>query len=293
MQITDIRVDKDNREKTIHSSGSFPLAVYHSVMSRNVIGFTKLHWHDELQFCLVDHGGILFHVNDVQCLIEEGNGIFINSGQLHMASPHGDPDSSYICIDAGRRLFGALPESVTARIFEDPRNTTLTHLILEKEEPWHADVLEKIRMIYEAGRRGGAGAELSQAAGVLLITASVLEHSEKAPEPRKRSRANPAVRSIINFIAENYGNKITLKDIAAAASYAESECCRIFRKYTGRSVFTYLREYRLEKSTGLLTGTDLSVSDVAYTCGFSSASYFIKAFREQFGMTPLRYRRQA
>lgn len=293
MQITDIRVDKDNRETTIHSSGSFPLAVYHSVMSRNVIGFTKLHWHDELQFCLVDHGGILFHVNDRQCLIKEGNGIFINSGQLHMASPYRDPDSSYICIDAGRRLFGALPENVTARIFEDPGSTPLTHLILEKRIAWHADIIEKMQQIYETGRRGGAGAELKEAAGVLLMTAAVLEHSEKLPEARKRSRANPAVQSIINYISENYSSRITLKDIAAAASYAESECCRIFRKYTGRSVFTYLREYRLEKSTELLTGTDLSVSDVAYTCGFSSSSYFIKAFREQFGTTPLRYRRQA
>ncbi|MEE3362686.1 MAG: helix-turn-helix domain-containing protein [Anaerovoracaceae bacterium] len=54
-----------------------------------------------------------------------------------------------------------------------------------------------------------------------------------------------------------------------------------------------MREYRLEKSTELLTGTDMSVSEIACSCGFSFASYFIKEFREQFGMTPLRFRRQA
>ena len=47
MQVTDIAVTKENRESTRHGSAAFPIAVYYSIMSKNILGYTKLHWHEE------------------------------------------------------------------------------------------------------------------------------------------------------------------------------------------------------------------------------------------------------
>lgn len=38
----------------------FSLAIYYSVLSQNVLGYTPLHWNEELQFCLVVRGQVLF-----------------------------------------------------------------------------------------------------------------------------------------------------------------------------------------------------------------------------------------
>lgn len=60
MQVTDIAVTKENRESTRHGSAAFPIAVYYSIMSKNILGYTKLHWHEEIQFCLVVRGASSF-----------------------------------------------------------------------------------------------------------------------------------------------------------------------------------------------------------------------------------------
>lgn len=94
MQISTISVDAQNRESTRHGTHGFPMAVYNSILSRNVLGYTRLHWHEELQFCAVVQGTVTFSVNEASWRLETGDGIFINSGYLHMARPLGNPDAA-------------------------------------------------------------------------------------------------------------------------------------------------------------------------------------------------------
>ncbi|WP_270420778.1 helix-turn-helix transcriptional regulator [Acidaminococcus massiliensis] len=97
---------------------------------------------------------------------------------------------------------------------------------------------------------------------------------------------------ILSYLTAHYGEKITLAQIAAYASYTESECCRIFKRFTGESIFAYLRELRLEQSVRLLDSTDQSISEIGENCGFRSPSYYIEAFRQQFHCTPFQYRKK-
>ena len=55
------------------------------------------------------------------------------------------------------------------------------------------------------------------------------------------------------------------------------------------SLFDYLLSYRIEKSLPLLTDEQLSITEVSSRCGFSSASYYTKVFRERMGCTPTAY----
>lgn len=58
MQVYDIHLNKQRREETRHGSFALPLAVYTTVIRRNVLGFVNWHWHEELQFCLVTRGAV-------------------------------------------------------------------------------------------------------------------------------------------------------------------------------------------------------------------------------------------
>lgn len=56
----------------------------------------------------------------------------------------------------------------------------------------------------------------------------------------------------------------------------------------------YLQELRLEYSTLLMsTRPDVSISQIALDCGFSSYAYYGKCFRRRFGMTPTEFRQSA
>ena len=52
----------------------------------------------------------------------------------------------------------------------------------------------------------------------------------------------------------------------------------------------YLSNYRLEKSVFLLRNTAMSITEIAYACGFSNTSYFCELFRERYGTSPGKYR---
>ena len=103
MQVYDIHQNKQRREETRHGSFALPLAVYTTVIRRNVLGFVNWHWHEELQFCLVTRGAVEFHVSETVLSLSPGQGIFINAGQLHMARD-GDGQGAYLCLDFHPRL---------------------------------------------------------------------------------------------------------------------------------------------------------------------------------------------
>lgn len=295
MQVINIPVDAQNRESTRHGTHAFPMAVYFSVMSRNILGYTRLHWHEELQFCAVVRGTVVFSVNETSWQLETGDGIFINSSCLHMARPVKDPDAAYICLDIHPRLLCGFPGSVLEQDYVLPAlsDPLLVARPLYQKEPWQESVLQKIREIYEESEAKKPGWELLATARLYEIFAAVLCH--RPPDdfrPRKRSRAHTVAQQILSYLTAHYEGKITLAQIAAYTSYTESECCRIFKRFTGESIFAYLRELRLEQSIRLLDSSDQSVSEIAENCGFRSPSYYIEAFRQQFHCTPFQYRKK-
>lgn len=295
MQIDTLSVDARNRESTHHGTLGFPMAVYHSVLSQNVLGYIRLHWHEELQFCLVFQGPVAFSAEDRTWQLETGDGIFINSGYLHMARPLGNPDAGYICLDIHPRLLFGFPGSVLEQDYVLPAlsDPVLTARPLYRKDPWQAAVLQKIREIYQESETKKPGWELLATARVYEIFAAILSHQPSDDcRTRKWSRANTVAQRILSYLTAHYEEKITLAQVAAYASYTESECCRIFKRFTGESIFAYLRELRLEQSVRLLDSTDQSISEIGESCGFRSPSYYIEAFRQQFHCTPFQYRKK-
>ena len=66
---------------------------------------------------------------------------------------------------------------------------------------------------------------------------------------------------------------------------------RLFKKELGVSLGQYIKDRRMEKACHALVETRMAVSRIAGMVGYDNYSYFIKLFREQFGMTPVEYRK--
>ena len=297
MQITDIPIDGSQRETTLHGTPEFPVALYHSVMSRNILGFTNWHWHDELQFCLVTEGEICFFMNERQFSIRQGDGIFIGGGCLHMAKPVGTPASSYLCLDVSHRLLCGFSGSVFERRYVSPylHDPLMEGTALVASIPWQNTILKEIREISAWYENKSFGYEFEIWAALSRIWLTLLKNRTRLEEGGGRShsrlRNNTTVQEIIRYITRHYAERISMKKIAEAVSFSESECCRIFKSVTRETIFSYLQFYRITKATEFLRGTELPISQIAYETGFCSTSHFIKIFRERIGMTPLQYRK--
>ena len=88
------------------------------------------------------------------------------------------------------------------------------------------------------------------------------------------------------YITDHYRDDISLDDIAAAVSLSKFYFTRIFEKETGSTPWEFLIETRVRNSMQLLTHSNMSIEQVAISCGFSDATHFIRTFKKFTGFTP-------
>jgi TolB-like protein/AraC-like DNA-binding protein/Tfp pilus assembly protein PilF len=85
-----------------------------------------------------------------------------------------------------------------------------------------------------------------------------------------------------NLSDENFG----VSELAEAINMSRSNLLRKLKKSTGLSVSLFIRQVRLKRAMALLQNSSQNVSEVSFAVGFSSTSYFIKCFREEYGFSP-------
>jgi AraC-like DNA-binding protein/ligand-binding sensor protein len=101
-----------------------------------------------------------------------------------------------------------------------------------------------------------------------------------------------ALRKAERFIWENYTRKISLQEIAGAAGLSAPYFSTIFKEEMGENLSAYLNRLRVEKAGHMLTETDLTLSEIALSCGFEDQSWFSKIFKSYAGISPGKYRSQ-
>lgn len=113
------------------------------------------------------------------------------------------------------------------------------------------------------------------------------------PERRmsKRERENLYIHQAMEYIRNNYANGITVADIAGYVALNRSYLFTLFRRVLGVSPQECLTQFRLTRAKEQLTLTDASVANIALSCGYQDPQVFSKAFKRQFGVTPVKYRK--
>jgi len=101
-----------------------------------------------------------------------------------------------------------------------------------------------------------------------------------------------AMISALGFIRENATRPIQVGDVAARAGLSRRMLERRFAETLGRSPAAHIGKVRLDRVKALLVETDLSMNDVAESCGFCSPEYMTSVFRKELHTSPLRYRRE-
>ena len=115
-----------------------------------------------------------------------------------------------------------------------------------------------------------------------------LRESAVVPENYRQKK----FRKLIQFINENYRNKIEENQAAGLVGLSPSEFCRFFKRQAGITFVAYINKVRIEEAARLLIETDLTCENIGYDCGFSTLSYFYKVFKKHYGLSPTKYRRQ-
>jgi AraC-like DNA-binding protein len=109
--------------------------------------------------------------------------------------------------------------------------------------------------------------------------------------PHQRRDGHKAVYLAEQFIQRRYAEDITLADISRNALVSPEYLCRLFRKQVGCSPTAYLWQYRTLRALDLLSGTGLSVADIAAACGFKTQFHLHRRVKAYTGLAPTEYRK--
>lgn len=123
-----------------------------------------------------------------------------------------------------------------------------------------------------------------------LFTLILRNPAESISDASKKG--NIPIENVTQYITQHYQEPLTLEQMAGMALLSTSYFSRLFKNITGFGFKEYLTIIRIKEAQRLLTHTDISICQIAYDCGFNDSNYFSSVFKQENGMSPLRYRMQ-
>lgn len=105
-------------------------------------------------------------------------------------------------------------------------------------------------------------------------------------------KKNPTwVTKIREMLNETFSEKLTLLELAMGVGIHPAHLSRDFPKYFQCTIGNYIRKLKIQKSLILLPQKNISLSAIAFECGFADQSHFIRCFKDIVGIAPFTYRK--
>lgn len=99
------------------------------------------------------------------------------------------------------------------------------------------------------------------------------------------------VQAAVTYMEANLSDlTLTNKTLAKKINISDSYFRELFKATYGTTPHKYLIKLRINQAKQALCGTDMTIAEIAESCGFSSTYYFSKAFKAEVGMSPTEFR---
>ena len=247
------------------------------------------HWHEEAELAVVREGSGTYRIDLIDYRVGAGDVLFIPPESLHGIS----------CQNGGKLVtetFVFHPGFLGAGAADICASRYLAPLAAhEYTLPCHitADtpLAQKITGIFGTVTtlytRQPFGYELSVKARLLDILAALLEYGTKTTEtPRELESAAAKLRTVLEYNDAHLAEPITVRELAALCFVSDGYFMRFFRRYMAMTCVAYINNRRLERAVALFESGRTSILDVSLSVGFHNLSYFHRAFKKRYRMTP-------
>lgn len=236
------------------------------------------HLHREIELIYMLAGRGAAYVNGETYPLRAGDLFVVFPNQAHMYFDARD-ERYMICILSP----DLLPDNAALLHRCRPENPVLPMA------PHHGATLGKLLEILlaqaEAGQTGRACLHCLRAFFDLLL--------EQLPLAEAGRKEGALVQNIYHYVRANFREPLCLPALAEAFHISESYAAHIFSDKLKIGFRRYLNALRVNEACILLQNSELPVTEVAYSCGFSTIRTFNRAFFKEKGLSPRAYRQQS
>ncbi len=255
-----------------------------------------MHTHDFMEIAIAVHGTGVTEVDGLSFKFHAGDVFVIHPGSLHAYSNMNDVTLINVAyasdvIDMSRIKPGTLPGyqalfSIEPALREKhglkPR-LTLTPDQMVKVRAL-TDVMEEEQQKENPGYKLVMG-------GCFLNLIALLSRfygETTAPDTKKMMK----LADVLSHLEEHYTEPIKIDDLVKMAHMSRRAFYTSFQEIAQQAPGTYLLNLRIKKAVELLQTTALSITDIAFNCGFESSSYFSRQFTKVIKTSPRAFRNQ-
>lgn len=251
-----------------------------------------VHWHDQFEIIYIRQGQLKVCINEQDYLGQTGSVFLVNPRELHFM---GSPDLSV----AYYTLLFPL-EFISFQTMDDLESSLLLPLrsgqLLMKHEITDASLLKKLYPILDEiillNEKRDAGRQIETRILLLQLLSKIVAQGSLIVPASTGSQTNMQ-KELLAYIKEHYTEKISLCDLAGQFHLSEKYISRYFKTHFQLTFSSYVNHLRMTCAKKLLETTDLPVTEIALRSGFPNVSYFIRTFKDTYGISPLKYRKSA
>ena len=277
-------------ENKQHGEKWFPFDIYPCTIPKD-FPQVALHWQNSMELVFVKKGTGMVYV-DLDPFTARAGDIFVFvPGKLHSLSQYPGEAMEYENIIFDVELLGGSSDLCYQRDLLPLQSGRLPlPSRLAPRHPCYDIALEHLRRLENVNRERMLGYEL-QVKGLLLSLLSLLVSQSDGVPPSDNTDTR-RLKTILQYVTMHYTETLPVAEAAAVCQCSPSHFMRWFKQMTGQGFTEYLNAYRLNTAAELLRTTDDTVLAVAEQTGFKNLSYFNRAFKTHYGLTPKEYRRR-
>ena len=219
-----------------------------------------------------------YYVNDTKYTVSKNQGFLIEPNVVTFYQADKDNPWTYLWIGI---------DGDKAKLYLNSAGLNENHLIFtyEKDDSLKEYVLEMLK------HHTMSDSDAFKIEGLLYLFFSKLcEDRKEISSMSKEENTNNYINKAIEFIQNNYHNSIKVTDIANYICLNRSYLTSIFQNNLNMSPQKFLMKFRITKAAELLYNTNLPITNIAYSCGYSDPLAFSKAFKKIKGVSPKEYR---
>jgi len=230
-----------------------------------------------------------FYVDGYEYKLNEGEYLFVNSGSIHSGLEMIKRSIGYAIVFDLRLLYSEEPDYCKHEYFL-PLINKRYHIPSNLNDE---HIRNDICRIIEVFKEKSYGYELYIKSLLFDIFWRVFKYyAERRDQNGRIGYKIERIKDVLNYINQNYNKNLSLDELSRQVDMSKFYLCRLFKESLRMSPVEYINKVRVDKAMELLINTDMSVSEIAFECGFDNISYFIKVFKKYMHTTPLKFRKQ-
>jgi len=292
-QKVDIRNYENYHEGKRHGNLDFPYTTYICTIPLDFSG-VPLHWHEEMEIIYIKKGQGIVTVNLTTIEVSDGSIVLVFPGQLHSILQDRSHRMEYENILFHTDLLISSKLDACNQLYFEPLfsgRIQFPTLFTPKDSfyPVIASILDECDKISDSKPDGY---QLFLKSKLLYLFYEMNSKCRLTNGGLQNKKAIERMKPVLKYIELHYNEPISVECIAGVSACSSSHFMKIFKETFGKTFVEYLKEYRLTMAARILRESDSTVLSIATDVGFDNLSYFNRSFKEQFGTTPGRYRKQ-